>query len=52
LPNTDFDRVERLHRVLYQAAKKLQILVFSCHPQAFDGLGADRTYRLPGRARV
>ncbi|MBE0618241.1 MAG: hypothetical protein IH608_09990, partial [Proteobacteria bacterium] len=51
LPNTDFERVERLHRVLYQAARKLQILVFSCHPEAFDGLGADRTYLLPARVR-
>lgn len=48
LTNTDFERVERIHRVLFQAAKRLQVLVFSCHEEAYDGLGADRTFRLPG----
>jgi DNA repair exonuclease SbcCD ATPase subunit len=46
LTNTDFRRIARMHQVLFEAAKKLQILVFSCHPEAFEGLGAGRRYRL------
>ncbi len=46
LTNTDFRRIARMHQILFEAAKKLQILVFSCHPEAFEGLGAGRRYRL------
>jgi DNA repair exonuclease SbcCD ATPase subunit len=41
LINTDPDRIKRMHRVLYRAADKLQILLFSCHDVLFDGLGAE-----------
>ncbi|MDW7710649.1 MAG: hypothetical protein SCH98_09245 [Deferrisomatales bacterium] len=46
LTNTDFRRIARMHQILFEAAKRLQILVFSCHPEAFEGLGAGRRYRL------
>jgi DNA repair exonuclease SbcCD ATPase subunit len=49
LTNTDFRRIEQLHQVLYAAAEQLQIVLFSCHPEAFAGLGAARRYRLPAR---
>lgn len=41
LINTDPERIKRIHRVLYRAADKLQILLFSCHDVLFDGLGAE-----------
>ncbi len=50
LTNTDFRRIEQMHRILFKAAEKLQIFVFSCHPEAFEGIGAGKRYRLPGKA--
>lgn len=41
LVNTDPERIKRIHRVLFRAAGKLQILLFSCHDILFDGLGAE-----------
>ena len=48
LTNTDFRRIEQMHRILFKAADNLQIFVFSCHPEAFEGVGAGKRYRLPG----
>lgn len=39
LVNTDRDRLDQMKRVLYDAASRHQILVFSCHPQAWQDLG-------------
>lgn len=39
LVHTDKDRLDQMKRVLYDAARKHQILVFSCHPQAWQDLG-------------
>lgn len=39
LVHTDKDRLDQMKRVLYDAASKHQILVFSCHPQAWQDLG-------------
>lgn len=46
LINTDPERIKRLHRVLFRAADKLQVLLFSCHDVLFDGLGAERVIAL------
>jgi chromosome segregation ATPase len=46
LINTDPERIKRLHRVLFRAADKLQVLLFSCHDVLFDGLGAERVVTL------
>ncbi len=48
LTNTDFRRIEQMHRILFKAAEKLQIFIFSCHPEAFEGIGAGKRYRLSG----
>ena len=39
LVHTDKDRLNQMKRVLYDAASRHQILVFSCHPQAWQDLG-------------
>lgn len=39
LVHTDKHRLDQMKRVLYDAASRHQILVFSCHPQAWQGLG-------------
>lgn len=39
LVHTDKDRLDQMKRVLYDAASRHQILVFSCHPQAWQDLG-------------
>lgn len=39
LVHTDKDRLDQMKRVLYDAASRHQILVFSCHPQAWRDLG-------------
>lgn len=51
LVNTDAARREAMLRVLYQAGRKLQIVVFSCHDVAFDGLGEGRRFVLDARPR-
>lgn len=40
LVNTDEKRLERMHLVLHQAARSLQILVLTCRERDFIGLGA------------
>ncbi|MFA7532652.1 MAG: AAA family ATPase [Castellaniella sp.] len=39
LVHTDRDRLDQMKRVLYDAANRHQILIFSCHPQAWQDLG-------------
>ncbi|HEY1128508.1 MAG: AAA family ATPase [Hydrogenophaga sp.] len=39
LVHTDKDRLGQMKRVLYDAAQRHQILVFSCHPHAWQDLG-------------
>ncbi|WP_334017788.1 hypothetical protein [Burkholderia gladioli] len=39
LVNTDQERLGQMKRVLYDAAARHQILIFSCHPQAWQDLG-------------
>lgn len=39
LVHTDKDRLGQMKRVLYDAASRHQILVFSCHPHAWQDLG-------------
>lgn len=51
LVGTDPERIRRIHRVLYRAAEKLQVLVMSCHNVLFDGLGAERVFKLNGARR-
>ena len=47
LVNTDAERIQRVQRVLFQASRNMQILLFTCHGPMFDGLGADRRIELP-----
>ena len=51
LVNTDPERIRRIHRVLFRAAERLQVLLLSCHEVLFDGLGAEEVYRLNGTRR-
>jgi chromosome segregation ATPase len=46
LINTDPERIRRMHRALFRAADKLQIILFSCHDVLFDGLGAEFVVKL------
>lgn len=39
LVNTDQERLGQMKRVLYDAAARHQIMIFSCHPQAWQDLG-------------
>ncbi|WP_295981349.1 AAA family ATPase [uncultured Variovorax sp.] len=39
LVHTDEERLRQMKRVLYDAAQRHQILVFSCHPEAWRDLG-------------
>jgi uncharacterized protein YhaN len=39
LVHTDEDRLTQMKRVLYEAAGRHQILIFSCHPQAWQDIG-------------
>lgn len=39
LVNTDDERLRQMKRVLYDAAQRHQILIFSCHPEAWRDLG-------------
>lgn len=39
LVNTDEDRLGRMKRVLYDAAARHQVLIFTCHPEAWRDLG-------------
>ncbi len=51
LVNTDAERIRRVQRLLYQAARNMQILLFTCHGPLFDLLGPDRRIELPPAAR-
>ncbi len=37
--NTDGERLERVKRILYDASQRHQVLLFSCHPERWSGLG-------------
>ncbi|MGC8518253.1 MAG: AAA family ATPase [Steroidobacteraceae bacterium] len=52
LVNTDPLRIRQIHRILFRAANRLQLLVFSCHDVLFDGLGAEQVFRLGGSRRT
>jgi DNA repair exonuclease SbcCD ATPase subunit len=49
LINTDPERIRRIQRLLFRAADKLQIILFSCHDVLFDELGAEFVHQLPRR---
>jgi DNA repair exonuclease SbcCD ATPase subunit len=49
LINTDPERIRRIQRLLFRAAEKLQIILFSCHDVLFDGLGAEFVSQLSRR---
>lgn len=40
LVHTDDERLGRMKRVLYDAANRHQLLIFTCHPEAWRDLGA------------
>jgi energy-coupling factor transporter ATP-binding protein EcfA2 len=50
LVNTDRARLGEMLRILYRAARKQQIILFSCHDLAFERLGETRRYELLPRA--
>ena len=41
LVNTDPERIRQIHRVLFRAADRLQVLLLSCHDVLYDRLGAE-----------
>lgn len=51
LVNTDAARIRGMHRALYRAGRHMQILLFTCHAELFDGLGPDTWIELPPPAR-
>ena len=52
LVNTDPERIRQIHRVLFRAADRLQVLLLSCHDVLFDGLGAEQVFRLNSARRA
>lgn len=50
--NSDSQRIQQLQTLLYRTARKLQIIVFSCHDTLLDKLGADYHQELPPRLRT
>ncbi|MDY7092449.1 MAG: AAA family ATPase [Acidobacteriota bacterium] len=52
LVSSDEERREAMLAVLHRASRHLQILVFSCHEDHFDALGAQQRFRLRGRRRA
>jgi hypothetical protein len=40
LVHSDMQRLEQMKRVLFDAAQRHQVLLFTCHPAAWHGLGA------------
>jgi DNA repair exonuclease SbcCD ATPase subunit len=49
LINTDPERIQRIHRLLFRAANSLQVVLLSCHDVLFDSLGAEFVARLERR---
>lgn len=41
LVHSDDDRLGRMKRVLYDAARRHQLLVFTCHPEAWSDMGVE-----------
>jgi uncharacterized protein YhaN len=41
LVNTDPERIRQIHRVIFRAADRLQVLLLSCHDVLYDRLGAE-----------
>lgn len=48
LVNSDAGRRAALMRVLDRASRRLQVLVFTCHDEHFDALGAEARFRIEG----
>ncbi len=46
LVSSDADRLRRMIQALGRAANGLQLIIFTCHPEAYDAVGADVTIRL------
>lgn len=42
LVNTDAERIRLVQRMLFQASRHMQVLLFTCHGPMFDALGADK----------
>lgn len=51
LVNSDAERRDRMVEVLRKASDDLQILVFTCHDEDFDGLAAPWVAQVTGRPR-
>ncbi len=51
LVNTDAERIRRMQRALFSAARRMQILLFTCHGPLFDALGPDAFVELPAPGR-
>jgi len=49
LVNSDYQRRSRMVEVLRRTAESLQILVFTCHDEDFDRLGAPTMQKVRGR---
>jgi hypothetical protein len=47
LVNTDAERIRRMQRALFNAGRHMQILLFTCHGELFDGLGPEAWIELP-----
>ena len=41
LVHADTQRLEQMKRVIFDASKRHQVLVFSCHPAAWKNVGAN-----------
>lgn len=52
LVNTDPNRIRAMQPVLYEASRRHQILLFTCHGSLFDNVGADKWVELAGRRSV
>lgn len=50
--NSDSERIQIVQRLLYHAARNLQIILFTCQDTLFDRLGADFHHALAPRRRT
>jgi uncharacterized protein YhaN len=41
LVHCDAERLEQVKRVLFDAGERYQVLLFSCHPERWSGLGVE-----------
>jgi uncharacterized protein YhaN len=52
LVNSDLNRIARTLPIIEEAARSLQIVIFTCHPEAYRGLSDTSSFEIGGLRRV